>query len=81
MRRILRKIASNETDSLGDISTLADPSVVQVPFSRAIGVAFFYYMCRIRSRFVKILFVITIVCGCQCEMVWIFILFLFDLML
>jgi len=29
MRRILRKIAANEHDSLGDISTLADPSVVQ----------------------------------------------------
>eukprot|EP00897_Mesotaenium_endlicherianum_P000735 jgi/Mesen1/10662/ME000009S10456 len=29
MRRILRKIASGELDSLGDISTLADPSVVQ----------------------------------------------------
>jgi acetyl-CoA synthetase len=28
MRRILRKIVSNEIDSLGDISTLADPSVV-----------------------------------------------------
>ncbi|ABO94753.1 predicted protein [Ostreococcus lucimarinus CCE9901] len=28
MRRILRKIASREEDSLGDISTLADPSVV-----------------------------------------------------
>ena len=28
MRRILRKIAANETDTLGDISTLADPSVV-----------------------------------------------------
>lgn len=28
MRRILRKIAENEVDSLGDISTLADPSVV-----------------------------------------------------
>jgi acetyl-CoA synthetase len=28
MRRILRKIAANETDELGDISTLADPSVV-----------------------------------------------------
>ncbi|WP_369602156.1 acetate--CoA ligase [Hahella sp. SMD15-11] len=28
MRRILRKIASNETDALGDTSTLADPSVV-----------------------------------------------------
>jgi len=28
MRRILRKIAANESDKLGDISTLADPSVV-----------------------------------------------------
>ena len=29
MRRILRKIAENQTDSLGDVSTLADPSVVK----------------------------------------------------
>ncbi len=29
MRRILRKIAANEFEELGDISTLADPSVVQ----------------------------------------------------
>ncbi|HVI89967.1 MAG TPA: acetate--CoA ligase [Dongiaceae bacterium] len=29
MRRILRKIAENEYSNLGDISTLADPSVVQ----------------------------------------------------
>ena len=29
MRRILRKIAENELDSLGDTSTLADPSVVE----------------------------------------------------
>jgi len=29
MRRILRKIAANEFDQLGDISTLADPSVVE----------------------------------------------------
>jgi acetyl-CoA synthetase len=28
MRRILRKIAANETDGLGDTSTLADPAVV-----------------------------------------------------
>ena len=28
MRRILRKIASNEHDQLGDITTLADPTVV-----------------------------------------------------
>ena len=30
MRRILRKIASHETDSLGDLSTLADPSIIGV---------------------------------------------------
>ncbi len=29
MRRILRKIAANESDQLGDISTLADPGVVK----------------------------------------------------
>ena len=29
MRRILRKIAANEVDGLGDTSTLADPAVVQ----------------------------------------------------
>ncbi|MBD3390774.1 MAG: acetate--CoA ligase [Chitinivibrionales bacterium] len=29
MRRILRKIAENATDNLGDITTLADPSVVE----------------------------------------------------
>ena len=28
MRRILRKIAANEQDTIGDTSTLADPSVV-----------------------------------------------------
>ena len=28
MRRILKKIAQNETDDLGDTSTLADPSVI-----------------------------------------------------
>jgi acetyl-CoA synthetase len=28
MRRILRKILSGEEDSLGDVSTLSDPSVV-----------------------------------------------------
>ncbi|HEX4954075.1 MAG TPA: AMP-binding protein, partial [Thermoanaerobaculia bacterium] len=28
MRRILRKIAADETDSLGDVTTLADPAVV-----------------------------------------------------
>ncbi len=29
MRRILRKIAEKDTDNLGDVSTLADPSVVE----------------------------------------------------
>jgi len=29
MRRILRKIACNEADQLGDISTLLNPEVVQ----------------------------------------------------
>ena len=29
MRRILRKIAERSTDNLGDITTLADPSVVE----------------------------------------------------
>lgn len=28
MRRVLRKVVSNEIDSLGDLSTLSDPSVV-----------------------------------------------------
>ena len=30
MRRILRKVAASQTEELGDISTLADPAVVQV---------------------------------------------------
>jgi acetyl-CoA synthetase len=29
MRRILRKIANEETDNLGDISTLADPQIIK----------------------------------------------------
>jgi acetyl-CoA synthetase len=29
MRRILRKVAANELDSLGDTSTLAEPAVVE----------------------------------------------------
>ena len=29
MRRILRKIAANDHEELGDVSTLADPQVVQ----------------------------------------------------
>ncbi len=30
MRRILRKIAENQVDQIGDTSTLADPHVVEV---------------------------------------------------
>ena len=30
MRRIMRKIVAGEADQLGDLSTLADPSVVDV---------------------------------------------------
>ena len=36
MRRILRKIAENELGSLGDTSTLADPSVVEDLISRRV---------------------------------------------
>jgi acetyl-CoA synthetase len=35
MRRILRKIVAGETDSLGDISTLADPSVVELLIAKS----------------------------------------------
>ncbi|NKE44701.1 acetate--CoA ligase [Roseomonas frigidaquae] len=37
MRRILRKIAANETDALGDTSTLADPGVVQDLVDNRVG--------------------------------------------
>ena len=37
MRRILRKIAANETDALGDTSTLADPAVVQELVENRVG--------------------------------------------
>jgi acetyl-CoA synthetase len=37
MRRILRKIAANETDSLGDTSTLADPTVVEELIENRVG--------------------------------------------
>ena len=37
MRRILRKIAANETDSLGDTSTLADPGVVTELVENRVG--------------------------------------------
>ncbi len=37
MRRILRKIAANETDALGDTSTLADPAVVEQLVANRVG--------------------------------------------
>jgi acetyl-CoA synthetase len=37
MRRILRKIAANETDALGDTSTLADPGVVRELVDSRVG--------------------------------------------
>ena len=37
MRRILRKIAANEHDQLGDTSTLADPAVVEDLVSNRAG--------------------------------------------
>jgi len=37
MRRILRKIAANEVDGLGDISTLADPAVVTELVANRVG--------------------------------------------
>jgi len=35
MRRILRKIAEGDTQNMGDISTLADPSVVEKLISKS----------------------------------------------
>jgi acetyl-CoA synthetase len=37
MRRILRKIVCGETDSLGDTSTLADPSIVDVLIEKVVS--------------------------------------------
>ena len=37
MRRILRKIAANETEGLGDVSTLADPGVVTELVQNRVG--------------------------------------------
>jgi len=37
MRRILRKIAANETEGLGDTSTLADPAVVEELIENRVG--------------------------------------------
>jgi acetyl-CoA synthetase len=35
MRRILRKIAEGDLDNMGDISTLADPTVVDALTSKS----------------------------------------------
>ena len=40
MRRVLRKIVTGEFDNLGDVSTLADPSVVQELVDKAKAVLF-----------------------------------------
>jgi acetyl-CoA synthetase len=37
MRRILRKIAENDTANLGDTSTLADPTVVASLVANRVG--------------------------------------------
>lgn len=37
MRRILRKIAHNELESIGDTSTLADPAVVEILVSERVN--------------------------------------------
>ena len=37
MRRILRKIAANEVEGLGDTSTLADPTVVEELINNRVG--------------------------------------------
>ena len=37
MRRILRKIAHNETKNLGDISTLSDPNIVKKIISEKVN--------------------------------------------
>ena len=37
MRRILRKVAAGLVDELGDISTLADPSVVEELIANRVG--------------------------------------------
>ena len=39
MRRILRKITVGKYDELGDISTLADPSVVEVIVGEHINIS------------------------------------------
>jgi acetyl-CoA synthetase len=37
MRRILRAIAAGKTDEMGDVSTLADPAVVDALLARRSG--------------------------------------------
>jgi hypothetical protein len=43
MRRILRKIAAGEFDALGDISTLADPSV---------KILFVSYLSKVKFKYI-----------------------------
>ena len=37
MRRILQKIAAGKTEDLGDVSTIADPSVIENLIEQRIG--------------------------------------------
>ena len=47
MRRILRKIASNELDQLGDTSTLADPSIVDKLIEERVNKYCLFLLCTI----------------------------------
>jgi len=37
MRRILRKISNNQTDEIGDVTTLSDPSIVDILIQKSAG--------------------------------------------
>jgi acetyl-CoA synthetase len=50
MRRLLRKIACKETDSLGDTSTLADPNVVHVLIEAAAKLESEKHQSKFKSR-------------------------------
>ena len=39
MRRVMRKIVAGEADELGDLSTLADPSIVEVIITKVAACA------------------------------------------
>lgn len=47
MRRILRKIAEGEADKLGDTSTLADPSIVEVCRCVCVCLCWFFLFVRL----------------------------------